>query len=184
MSPANGATGVPRITNADTTNGVLLSYEPSTGDGVTPLLKYNIYKGTDPNNLINIDPFFTFVETSLYVYTLPNTTYYWRVAPLNAVGEQVSCPIYSFTTAPNLASDNFDITKFKSFPNPVKDILNLSYDKNIIKVSVINLLGQEVLSAVVNSNEAKVDMSSLTAGAYMVKIAADNEVKTVKVIKE
>ena len=184
LSPANGATGVPRITNADTTNGVLLSYEPSTGDGVTPLLKYNIYKGTDPNNLTIVDPFFTFVETSLYVYTLPNTTYYWRVAPLNAIGEQVGCPVYSFTTAPNLATDNFDISKFKSFPNPVKDILNLSYDKNITSIAVVNLLGQVVLTNSLDNKEAKIDMSSLTTGTYMVKVTIDNEVKAVKVIKE
>jgi Secretion system C-terminal sorting domain len=83
-----------------------------------------------------------------------------------------------------LATDTFSSVNFKSFPNPVKDVLNLSYDKNITNVAVINLLGQEVLSSKLNTQEAKIDMSGLAAGAYMVKVTADNEVKTIKVIKE
>ena len=85
---------------------------------------------------------------------------------------------------PSLATDTFVSENFKSFPNPVKNILNLSYDKNITTVSIVNLLGQEVLAVQPNSTNASVDMSSLTSGAYMVKLNADNEVKTVKVIKE
>lgn len=115
---------------------------------------------------------------------MPNTTYYWRVAPVNDIGEQVGCPVFSFTTAPNLATDNFSSNNFKSFPNPVKDVLSLTYDKNITAVSIFNLLGQEVLSTKVNNTDAKIDMSSLNAGTYMVKISFDNEVKTIKAIKE
>lgn len=91
---------------------------------------------------------------------------------------------YTVKVVPFLSSETFASNNFESFPNPVKDILNLSYDKNITLVSVINLLGQEVLSALVNSNEAKVDMSSLTAGAYMVKVSSNNQTKTIKIIKE
>ncbi len=83
-----------------------------------------------------------------------------------------------------LATDTFSSANFKSFPNPVKDVLNLSYDKDITNVTVINLLGQEVLTSKVNNTTAKIDMSGLTTGAYMVKVTSDNEVKTIKVIKE
>ena len=90
----------------------------------------------------------------------------------------------SVICGPGLATDSFSSINFQSYPNPVKDILNLSYNKNITLVSVINLLGQEVLSIKNSANDAKIDMSGLTAGAYMVKISSDNEVKTIKVIKE
>ncbi len=83
-----------------------------------------------------------------------------------------------------LATDTFISNNFKSFPNPVKDILNLSYDKNINLVYVINLLGQEVLSTKLNNNEANINMSGLKAGIYVVKVSSDNEVKTIKIIKE
>jgi Secretion system C-terminal sorting domain/Fibronectin type III domain len=83
-----------------------------------------------------------------------------------------------------LATDTFSYANFKSFPNPIKDVLNLSYDKDITNVSVINFLGQEVLTSKVNNTNTKIDMSGLTTGAYMVKVTSDNEVKTIKVIKE
>lgn len=91
---------------------------------------------------------------------------------------------YTVTVSPNLATDTFDNAKFTSFPNPVKDDLNLSYDKNITNISVINLLGQEVLSVKINSNDAKIDMSTLKSGIYMVKVFTENQEKTIKVIKE
>ena len=49
---------------------------------------------------------------------------------------------------------------------------------------MINLLGQEVLSKTVDASEGQIDMSGLTQGAYFVRITSDNQVKTMKVIKE
>ena len=91
---------------------------------------------------------------------------------------------YRVTVTTPLATNTFTSTNFKFSPNPVKDILNLSYDKNITSVSVMNLLGQEVLSYKIDSNEAKIDMSSINNGVYMIKVIADNEVKTIKIFKE
>ena len=84
----------------------------------------------------------------------------------------------------SLATSTFDNASFSAQPNPVKDILNLSYNKNITNVAVYNLLGQVVINKAVNNTESKIDMSELTSGAYMVKVTADNQVKTIKVIKE
>ena len=63
-------------------------------------------------------------------------------------------------------------------------MLNLSYTQNISSVVVFNLLGQEVVSRTVNANQSQIDMSHLPTGTYMVKVTADNQVKTIKVIKE
>lgn len=83
-----------------------------------------------------------------------------------------------------LATDTFDTAAFVSYPNPVSDVLNLSYNKNITDVNVFNLLGQQVLSKSVNANQSKIDMSTLSAGTYMVKVTSDNQVKTIKVMKQ
>jgi hypothetical protein len=85
---------------------------------------------------------------------------------------------------PSLATDTFDASSFKFYPNPVKDMLNLSYSQNISKVQVINLLGQEVTSKSIDATDAKVDMSNLPSGTYLVKVTSDNQVKTIKVIKQ
>ncbi len=83
-----------------------------------------------------------------------------------------------------LSNDTFDAASFRSYPNPVKDILHFSYDKTITSVAVYNLLGQEVITKSTNANQSQVDMSNLAKGTYLVKIMADNQMKTIKVIKE
>ncbi len=84
----------------------------------------------------------------------------------------------------SLATSSFNNEGFSYYPNPVVDYLKLSYTQNIDKVEVMNMLGQVVLVKTINSNESNLDMSSLAKGTYMVKVAADNQIKTIKVIKE
>jgi hypothetical protein len=83
-----------------------------------------------------------------------------------------------------LSTVSFDTTSFKTYPNPVKDILNLSYNKNISNVSIRNLLGQEVMSKVINTNQSQINLSNLSSGTYLVKVTVDGLVKTIKVVKE
>ena len=83
-----------------------------------------------------------------------------------------------------LGTTSFDNGNFNAYPNPVKNILNLSFTKTITNVSVSNLLGQEIMAKSINANQSQVDMSNLATGTYMVKVTSDNEVKTIKVIKE
>ena len=83
-----------------------------------------------------------------------------------------------------LANATFNVSNFNAFPNPVKNMLNLSYDKNISHVAVFNLLGQEVISKSNSTKEVKIDLSQLANGTYMVKVTADNAVNTIKVIKQ
>lgn len=85
---------------------------------------------------------------------------------------------------PALKNTSFDTNGFQLYPNPVKDILNISYIHNITDVEIYNLLGQQVLVKRINANQSKVDMASLPKGTYMVKVKADEKVKTIKVIKE
>ncbi|WP_310555453.1 T9SS type A sorting domain-containing protein [Flavobacterium sp.] len=87
-------------------------------------------------------------------------------------------------TDTTLATNSFDKANFTSYPNPVQDVLNISYRTNISSVSIFNLLGQEVLAKTINASEAKVDMSNLSNGTYLVKVTVDGLTKTIKVVKE
>jgi hypothetical protein len=60
----------------------------------------------------------------------------------------------------------------------------LSYNKTISNVAVYNLLGQEVMTKSANDNQSQIDMSNIATGTYLVKVTADNQVKTIKIIKE
>lgn len=83
-----------------------------------------------------------------------------------------------------LATTGFDSASLKVYPNPVKDVLNVSYSKEISNIAVYNMLGQQVFNKAVNTKDAKVDLSFLNSGNYIVKLTSDNEVKTLKVLKQ
>lgn len=85
---------------------------------------------------------------------------------------------------PSLGVGSFDTADFQTYPNPVTDILNISYNKNITNVSVFNLLGQEVFSKTSTTNISQIDLSNLSKGAYMVKVASEDLVKTIKIVKQ
>lgn len=86
--------------------------------------------------------------------------------------------------SPTLSVPTFDSANFKAYPNPVSGILNLSYDQTISDVQVFNLLGQNVVSKAINNNEGSIDMSGLPSGSYLVKVTAEGQTKTIKVIKQ
>ena len=83
-----------------------------------------------------------------------------------------------------LSTNNFDAESFKVYPNPVKDFLNISYNKDIQNIIIVNMLGQSLFTGVVNSTETKVDMEQLPTGSYLVKVIVDGVVNTIKVIKQ
>ncbi|MGV7108156.1 T9SS type A sorting domain-containing protein [Flavobacterium sp. U410] len=95
---------------------------------------------------------------------------------------------YIFGTLPcptsTLSTEDFAINKLKVYPNPVNDVLNISFDNEITAVSIINLLGQEVLTKAINATEGKIDVSDLTPGTYLVKVTSNNEGKILKIIKD
>ncbi|MFY7740737.1 MAG: GEVED domain-containing protein [Flavobacterium sp.] len=84
----------------------------------------------------------------------------------------------------SLGTNSFDSSNFTFYPNPVKDVLNLSYSKNIDTVQIMNILGQEVSAKSINATQAAIDMSNLPSGTYLVRLTSENQVKTIKVVKE
>ncbi|OIQ22408.1 MAG: hypothetical protein BM557_00005 [Flavobacterium sp. MedPE-SWcel] len=107
------------------------------------------------------------------------TTYYGT----QIIGECESNTVLAVTMSVVLDRDNFDINAFSFYPNPVKDILNISYNAEINSVAVFNLLGQQVLAQQPNTNEVQLDMSTLSDGTYLINLTAGNTVKTIKVVK-
>ncbi|WP_162126189.1 T9SS type A sorting domain-containing protein [Flavobacterium phycosphaerae] len=84
----------------------------------------------------------------------------------------------------SLGNADFDLKNLVVYPNPVKNILNVSFDKSISAVSIYTIVGQEVKTEILNATEGNIDMSNLSSGTYIVKVTTDNQVKTLKVIKE
>jgi large repetitive protein len=89
----------------------------------------------------------------------------------------------TFTLYQSLSNDTFTTFNVVHHPNPINDILNLSSDKPISLVKIINLLGQELYSEYINKNEVQIDLSNFSSGTYLVKIISEDTSKTIKVIK-
>ncbi|MGX7667993.1 beta strand repeat-containing protein [Flavobacterium pedocola] len=111
---------------------------------------------------------------------ITGSTYY----ATQTVGGCTSATSLGVTVTVTLGTSDFDTAAFKVYPNPVTDILNVSYSENISDIEVYNTIGQQVMVKTVNQMNATVDMSGLAGGTYFVKVRVDNAVKTVKVIKK
>lgn len=99
------------------------------------------------------------------------------------IGSCTSEGVFSVTVDVVLGQDDFDMQAFTFYPNPVTDILNISYNSDITAISVHNMLGQQVLVQQPNAVQAVIDMAALQSGTYMVSITAGKAIKTIKLVK-
>ncbi len=76
------------------------------------------------------------------------------------------------------------ISGFNMYPNPVENILNLSAEKNIDVISVYNMLGEKVLQSTPIATQVAIDMTSLSTGAYVVKVQAGNQIGSYNLMKQ
>lgn len=76
-------------------------------------------------------------------------------------------------------------TSLKYYPNPVKNIFNVSGNQSIASLDFYNLAGQNVLSQKFDSKDISIDLSRLTTGNYIARINyKDGSSKTIKVVKQ
>ncbi len=74
-----------------------------------------------------------------------------------------------------------DVSGFSVYPNPVKDVLNISSQKAVEKVEIYSPAGQLVL---METHKNQINMDALPAGIYMVKVISAKKTETFKVIKK
>jgi len=110
---------------------------------------------------------------------IDGTTYY--VSQNNGTCES---QLLAVTVYLQLGVSDSEISGIKIYPNPVKDILNISTKKSIENISIYNLAGQKVLNNAKVSN-GQIDVSSLTSGTYVFKVSLEGgQIETFKIIKK
>lgn len=113
---------------------------------------------------------------------LANQTVYvrvWEWGNDDSLEFQISA--YSATLSANSVSLE---EQLKFFPNPVKDNLSIITQQSIDRITILNMLGQDVLEASPNSSNVQLDMSTLETGAYFVKVQTASGNKTIRIIKD
>lgn len=82
-----------------------------------------------------------------------------------------------------LSTADFDNTIIAFYPNPAQDFVNFSSKNSIEDIIIYNLLGQEVLTKEVNSNQFSIDISHLSSGTYIAQLNQNQKSKSVKLLK-
>jgi len=103
-----------------------------------------------------------------------------------AVATQGTCTsgALAVTVDETLGTGAYTMAGLKFYPNPVNNVLTVEYGNTLSSIVVHNLLGQTVLTKKANSQSAIIDVSSLTAGAYLVTISSGSESRTIRIIKQ
>ncbi len=86
-------------------------------------------------------------------------------------------------TAP-LSVDTFEVNALSVYPTPTKAILNINYKSVLNAVTIYNLLGQEVYAKTTDSANLQLDVASLTAGVYIVKLVSEDQQHSFRFLKE
>ena len=152
--------------------------------GSTTDMYHSLWTGSDCGTLTLVPGSCSDPNTSNPTGLVVGQTYYLRIYTWTATTGQTSAFNVCVGTDPALNTDTFNNDSFVAYPNPVKDVLNLSYTSEISNVRVMNMLGQEVISRKLNSTTAQVDMSQLSTGTYIVNVTVGDTVKTIKVVKQ
>ena len=56
------------------------------------------------------------------------------------------------------------------FPNPAKDVINITSDYNIKSVTLVNYVGQTVFTQAVSGNSYQINVSEYVTGMYFVRV--------------
>jgi hypothetical protein len=82
-----------------------------------------------------------------------------------------------------LGVSSFNNDQLSFYPNPASDKVSFSSPREIKSISIYNLLGQLVQEETPDAKQSIIDISRLTVGQYLFKVATDSTISTVKIIK-
>ena len=114
-----------------------------------------------------------------------------RITSLLALNPSaISSKIASATLIVTAIREVKGITLVKVYPNPANAKLNVNVelsDAQDIKVEIFNSIGQHMWSKEYQNYQTlaeTIDISAFAQGVYMVRIKANENVKTIRVVKE
>jgi len=162
---------------------------PATTPVGAPLQYFSI--GQTLNDLIVTGNNVVWYDTETGGTILPGTnllqngfTYYAESANPNGCEGKMLAPRLAVTVQSLLAAQNFDEAFLKIYPNPVSNVLTVSYPEKLESIQIYNTVGQTVFAKNIGNTEVHADLSQLTAGVYFVNIIANNKIKTIKILKK
>lgn len=90
---------------------------------------------------------------------------------------------YFVSVVEPMSVNDYSFNNFNIYPNPVQNQLNLKSDQIISEVILYNLLGQQLIKISPKSQQTQLDVSSLSAGTYILKAVVNGNEKSFKIVK-
>ena len=92
--------------------------------------------------------------------------------------------IYTINDGDGVESVYMDNTTIQIYPLPVRDVINVyAGGKTINKIEILNLNGIRIISYDVDSEQASINVSHLAAGVFIIRIQAETEIYSNKILK-
>jgi len=171
----------------DSNNISLFGHEATSQTGVGRGLieitgnSYNISVATMGRRGIGLKPLDTAINQDewYFVKEIDNGS-------INSVTAQGFLSLFKSKNTNNILSIDEVVVNNKIFlyPNPVENSLNIESTDIIEKISIYNLLGQEIYTKTINGLNANINVNFISAGMYLVNVKAINTHKTFKIIKK
>jgi hypothetical protein len=144
------------------------------------------YSATNANILPNVNPgTWISIDLPLTAFTAiggSNNTDFTQFVITSDLGTVYYDNLYLHKNT--LATASFAAASIKMYPNPASTNFTIEALENVEQISVINMIGQEVISLTPNSKTVTVDVSGLQVGVYVVKTSIDGNVASTRFIKE
>ena len=117
---------------------------------------------------------------------LPDTTVLTDGTTYYVVATQGECTseVLAITVDEVLSTPSFDMSELKYYPNPVQEMLTITYSESITQVEIYDLNGKHVMTVKPNTANAQINMGNLQGGTYMLQVTAGEQSKTIRVIKK
>jgi len=146
-------------------------------------------KVLDSNGVETFSQFYEDYPNPLKVIELENITgQIVRIEKTSDYGLTLAeVQVFGLSTS-SLSVDEPNLQTINAYPNPVKDILNLSlvkagFNLKSANISIYNLNGQKVINTKADMTETQLDLSQLKSGIYILMVEDEVKTLTKKIVK-
>ena len=175
-------------------NGLIYTYYCSTGNCDS---LYNTFEAADGNHIPGVDGYTLqngiltidldindndpgFVLGSV-TFSCEGNIYELVTSVAEATFVRLNTNVNDCLSASINENDQNKLTQI--YPNPATDFVNFKSANTIEKITLFNVLGEEVLSKEVNAQNFDMDISILIPGSYFAKLDSKGQSQTIKLLK-
>jgi hypothetical protein len=171
-----------KVTAGDDNDARIWSYwKDDLNDSVTDAATDGVLRGPDDAYLPNNGGIWTKYEVTVIAPTGATRFYFELRSYSNSTVYWDDLSFFKNTTAS--VKENA-IEGFEMYPNPVsKGVLNISSASTTVKnITIFNLLGKQVLSLSFSGLKSNVDVSTISAGIYILKVTEGSKMTSKKLV--